>query len=572
MINIYYQILGISELNLEAKNFISRATSIIFIYIFSIMLTNTFLILHALSYLSIPQLGIVLAFQFAVQALTDYPTGAIGDWIGQRWLLFVAALSYGFGFILISQASDFIGILIAFILVAFAQSQESGTFISWLDNNYKIIAKEDEDRRIYSQFFGKFTMLFQIVTAISFIFGGLFVVFINRQFMFLFQGILLSIISFVLLFFIRDHKKIQRKKPDFRTYFQYLSGGVRTVTKNKTLRLLVLGLVISGIGFTIWSGLILFPLYEGYSKSDSWTAILRSTIFILSAICTGIAGTISKRIHKLQKWLSLAVLSTDVLFFLGIYIMLVINPVPTVFTLISLIIVVITFTIAFTPRYMADVLKPRFFIDVIPDHNRNAVYSLIPTLILIASTMAVPLGGILIETVGQELMILILAGNGFVGSILTAYAIYTHKIEEKIEKKAVELCCPVFPSKMTDTQIIIPLTLPCCWSFDPVTIYIWDQLIKTILRDNIITEEEKVLLEGIMFNVQTYGQVLEEALKDGTIDQAEQQSLHAAREKIWIEAHNLAIKADGLSEDIQNILKTLTRLLTHLDTKRIFRV
>jgi MFS family permease len=570
--NLYHQILGISELNFEAKKFITRASSIIFIYVFSIMLTNTFLILHALSYLSIPLLGIILAFQFAVQAIIDYPTGAIGDWIGQRWLLFVAALSYGFAFIFISQASDFFGILIAFILVAFAQSQESGTFISWLDNNYKIIATEDEDRRIYSQFFGKFTMLYQIITAISFIFGGLFVVFINRQVMFLFQGILLGIISFVLLFSIRDHKSIQRRKPDFKTYFQYLGGGVKTVTKNKTLRLMILGLVISGIGFTIWSGLILFPLYEGYGKSDSWIAILRSTIFILSAICTGIAGIISKRIHKLQKWLSLAVLSTDVLFFLGIYIMLVINPVPLAFTLISLIIVGFTFTIAFTPRYMADVLKPRFFLDVIPDQNRNAVYSLIPTLILIVSTIAVPLGGILIETVGRELMILILAGNGFVGSILTAYAIYTHKIEEKIEKEAVELCCPIFPSKMTDTQIIIPLTLPCCWSFDPVTRYIWNQLIETVLHDNIITEEEKVLLESIMFNVQTYGQVLEEALKDGTINQAKQRSLHVARNKIWIEAHNLAVRADGLSEDVQNILKTLTRLLTYLDTKRIFRV
>ncbi|MHA2376809.1 MAG: hypothetical protein ACXAB9_11630, partial [Candidatus Thorarchaeota archaeon] len=60
--------------------------------------------------------------------------------IGQRWVLFIAALSFGTGFILLSQAYDFLSILIAFIMIAFAQSQESGAFMSWFDNNYKLYA------------------------------------------------------------------------------------------------------------------------------------------------------------------------------------------------------------------------------------------------------------------------------------------------------------------------------------------------------------------------------------------------------------------------------------------------
>ncbi|MFX1256201.1 MAG: MFS transporter, partial [Promethearchaeota archaeon] len=413
---MYHRVLGITDLNSAARRFISRAVSLIFIYVFIVMLTNTFLILYALEFLSLPQLGMVLAVQFAVQALSDYPTGAIGDWIGQRWVLFIAALSYGLGFIFVSQASDFISILIAFALIAFAQGQESGTFTSWFDNNYKMYVVEDKDRRIYSQFFGKYTMVCEIIIAASFILGGILITSISRQFMFMIQGVLLLFTSLAFLLFIRDHKAIKREKPDFKKYFQYLGGGVLSVAQNKTLRLMVLGLVISGAGFAVWSGLILFPLYAGYGKSDAWTAILRSTVFIFGAIGTGLAGTFSRQIHNLQKWLSLFILSTDVLFFLGMFIMLVVNPIPSAFTLISLIIVVLTFTIAFSPRYMADVLKPRFLLDVIPDQNRNAIYSLIPTLILLVSTFIVPLGGILIDTVGRESMILILAGNGLVGS------------------------------------------------------------------------------------------------------------------------------------------------------------
>ncbi|MHA1979207.1 MAG: hypothetical protein ACW98I_20060, partial [Candidatus Hodarchaeales archaeon] len=158
MYSLVPRILGISALNSEAKTFLSKAVSVTFIYTFVVMLTNTFLILFALEYLSLPELGILLALQAIIQAISDYPTGAVGDWIGQRWILFIAALSYGIGFILLSQASDLISISIPFLLIAFARSQESGAFISWLDNNYKYYVFEDDDKRIYSRFFGKYVM------------------------------------------------------------------------------------------------------------------------------------------------------------------------------------------------------------------------------------------------------------------------------------------------------------------------------------------------------------------------------------------------------------------------------
>ncbi|MHA2191149.1 MAG: MFS transporter, partial [Candidatus Thorarchaeota archaeon] len=403
---------GVRELNPRAKRFISKATSLMLVYVFAIMLTNTFLILHALDFVSLSELAVILAVQFAVQALADYPSGAIGDMIGQRWVLFIAALSFGTGFILLSQAYDFLSILIAFIMIAFAQSQESGAFMSWFDNNYKLYAVEDVDRRTYSQFYGRFTMFYGLVTAASFTLGGALMIFISRQFMFIIQGALVVLVSIMFLFFMRDHEALKRERKGFRRLFQFLRAGIASTSQSKTLRLMILGLVISGVGFTIWSGLILFPLYANYAKSDAGTAILRSIIFITGAIGAGLAGVISKRIHKLQRWLSFAVLITDATFFIGIYIMMAFNPVPLDFSLISNILVILTFAIAFSPRYLADVLKPRFYLDVIPDHSRNAVYSLIPTLILIASIPIVPVAGILIEAIGVETMVLILSVNG----------------------------------------------------------------------------------------------------------------------------------------------------------------
>ncbi|MFX1606988.1 MAG: MFS transporter [Promethearchaeota archaeon] len=572
MANLYHRALSIAELNPEAKQFISQATSLMLVYSFAVMLTNTFLILHALVFVTLTELSLILAVQFVIQAVMSYPAGAIGDWIGQRWILFMAALMYGIGFIVLSQSFNFLTVLISFIFIALAQSQEAGTYIAWFDNNYKLYTTEDKNRRVYSQFYGKFTMFREILTAMSFILGGIFLTFIGRQLMFIIQGILLLFVSGLLLRFMKDHKDLKRDTMNLRVYFRYLRGGMSTVAQNKTLRLMVLGLMISGAGWAIWGGLILFPLYASYAVTDAGTAILRSSIFMLGAICSGAAGVVSKRIGKLQKWLAVAILLTDILFFLGMYAMIVVNPAPSTFTLLPFVFVILTFTIAFGPRYIADVLKPRFYLDVIPDENRNAVYSLIPTLIMIVSIFAVPLGGILIEVVGQEATILILALNGLIGSSITAFAIFRHKVEKEISTETIDLCCPIFPSKMIDTQTIVPLTLPCCWSFDPITEYIWNQLRETALSDHLITKEEGELIDRIVLDVRAYGEVLKQALKDAKIDEKDQQSLIQARDRIWIEANNRAVQPSELSDDAKQILATLTDLLEFIDAKRMFQL
>ena len=125
---------------------------------------------------------------------------------------------------------------------------------------------------------------------------------------------------------------------------------------------------------------------------------------------------------------------------------------------------------------------------------------------------------------------------------------------------------------MADTQTIIPLSLPCCWSFDPVTEFIWRQLKETVLQDKIFDEEEIILVENIMFNVIGYGEVLESALKKGIIDKSQQEHLENARNRIWIEAHNIAVQNDGLSEEVQRIFTVLKRVLTQLKTESVFRM
>ncbi|MFX1543950.1 MAG: hypothetical protein ACFFCR_13165, partial [Promethearchaeota archaeon] len=172
---------------------------------------------------------------------------------------------------------------------------------------------------------------------------------------------------------------------------------------------------------------------------------------------------------------------------------------------------------------------------------------------------------------GLEATVLVLAMNGLVGSIITSMAIYRHRTVMEISAEAIEVCCPVFPSKIMDTQAIVPLSLPCCWSFDPITEYVWSQLRETALEDNVITEEEGNLIETIVLDVRAYGEALEKAIEDDKIEREEQVVLMQARERIWIEAHNKAMINGTLSSDAKQILMTLTNLLQYIDAKRMFK-
>ncbi|MFW9843945.1 MAG: hypothetical protein ACFFEV_05165, partial [Candidatus Thorarchaeota archaeon] len=46
--------------------------------------------------------GILVIVQMVVQTVFDYPTGVIGDWLGQRFILATAFLTYSIAFFLVS--------------------------------------------------------------------------------------------------------------------------------------------------------------------------------------------------------------------------------------------------------------------------------------------------------------------------------------------------------------------------------------------------------------------------------------------------------------------------------------
>ncbi|MFW9831861.1 MAG: hypothetical protein ACFFD8_08800, partial [Candidatus Thorarchaeota archaeon] len=119
--------------------------------------------------------GILASISMGVQLVLDYPTGGIGDWIGQRWVLLVAFAGYTLTFTLTAISPwfpSFWFFIIIYVIQAIASAFQSGAIAAWFDNNYRAAA-QDPERKAYSVAQGRMGMLFQISSTAVLIPGAI---------------------------------------------------------------------------------------------------------------------------------------------------------------------------------------------------------------------------------------------------------------------------------------------------------------------------------------------------------------------------------------------------------------
>ncbi|MFW9794387.1 MAG: MFS transporter, partial [Candidatus Thorarchaeota archaeon] len=176
--------------------------------------------------------GILVIIEMAVQTLFDYPTGVIGDWLGQRYILTTAFLTYAIAFYLVSlvtATSPFLLLILIYALMGFAGSQQSGAMGSWLDNNWRVSMPEDDERKEYGVFLGKIRMLLWLTNTLILIPGGILATIFGRPWVFQLQAILCVIISLLSLGLVRnlpETDELDQKRPTMDEYFSLLREGV----------------------------------------------------------------------------------------------------------------------------------------------------------------------------------------------------------------------------------------------------------------------------------------------------------------------------------------------------------
>ncbi|MHA2250065.1 MAG: ABC transporter ATP-binding protein [Candidatus Kariarchaeaceae archaeon] len=106
--------------------------------------------------------------------------------------------------------------------------------------------------------------------------------------------------------------------------------------------------------------------------------------------------------------------------------------------------------------------------------------------------------------------------------------------------------------------------IPSYWKIQELSKKEWGELIKLVLKDQVVTNDEYHLLVNILDNFQLYGSTLDAALEDNVIDDNERNELIKTREKLIIDATNIANHDKIISSDEQEILDRLLFIVQEL--------
>jgi MFS family permease len=390
--------------------------------------------------------GVLVVIQLVTQTLLDYPTGALGDHIGQRWVLASAMICFAAAFWLTSIAtpeSPFIIFLAIYVLFGVANSQESGTWWSWFDNNYRVSMPHDEDRKQYGVLMGRINVVFELVGTLVVIPGAWLALIFARTWVFQLQAILFVIMAIIILRLVKDFPEVEEARKEHKSragYSTVLVEGFRFLISDRFVLLSTLGAVIMAASGVLWYQLLLFPLYYTYLVTEVAVASFITIWFLTSIVAQERSGVWSRRFEPV-KWIPrfrllsffgfvefglLAALfyffpaPTDVSNTIQLLIPftdLIIIEMPAE-SIIPMVLLLLLFAFTNFTTYFANILTQRVMIDVIPNRIRNSMYSLQPTLVMMIAIPLVLAFGWIIPTYGFSVTFMLLSLIGLLAYLL----------------------------------------------------------------------------------------------------------------------------------------------------------
>lgn len=386
--------------------------------------------------------GILAAISMGAQIVLDYPTGGIGDWIGQRWILAASYATFSLVFALTAIGvlfPNFWFFIIVYILTAAAAALNSGALMAWFDNNYRVAAK-DPERKAYSKAQGRMGMVFQTAATVVLIPGAILAVIIAPTGVFLVQAGLCFILCIASVFVFRDSSEVieNRPKRSLRSYFSILKEGLLFSVSSRLVLFFLIGTVLISSTVLVWAEMILFLIYWEYlGQNIVAIAVFRTLLFGVGVLWIERAGIWTRNLDP-AKWIprSRALQTCGPLFYflfaaiyffmppLGIFI-----PFPFMYIQLATLIICLGFILTGVFSSFNNILNQRLLLDLIPDKVRNGIYSLIPTLTLI---FAVPQFILFVPVLIIYGPVVVLCGLGVVsiiGVIITKLGLQDAKVE-----------------------------------------------------------------------------------------------------------------------------------------------
>lgn len=417
--SFYNNFIGLKELPNDARSIVRNYSIIMILVNLAFSLTGTFSILYIIDAVGFKDAATLTAISLSVILLTDYPSGSLGDWIGQKVVVLIALSLFSLSFFLMSFATDFNDFVVVSILLGLGEAQASGALQTWLDNSYKAIDSSlDPERKNYGYSMSKIQALASLISGIAFVIGGYLATTYSREFAFQLQSVIILFTTILVLKLLSKPKfddniilksDLEQPENSNESFLSFLKGGIRFLFSSKRAFFFLMGMAVFQVIWSIWGALLLFPFYFGYTGDDSSTGMMRSAIFFAGVFIQIKLSNLTKKVEN-DKLAHFLIFQGIFLFGGGILLMRFI-PMNNSLNLfgIGFTFLLMGIAVSFTNPFIMTIIQ-REMVDLVPSENRNAVYSLIPT---IRSAIAIPLlpfvGG-LVETSGLEAGFMIMMG------------------------------------------------------------------------------------------------------------------------------------------------------------------
>jgi len=446
----YARVFGIERPTVEAVRLVKILSVLLPSFAASFQISTTFWMIYIAESLGngdyfagLTFVGILVVIQMAIQTALDYPTGALGDWIGQRYVISSALLCYAVAFYLSSMivadtpAPLWIYVTI-YALFGLGSSQESGAFNAWFDNNYRVAMPHDKDRKQYGVFQGRLGMVWQVSSTLVLLPGSWLAFLYGETWVFTLQAFFALFLALIVFRLVRDLPGVrdEDERPSLREYGALLKDGFKFLGSSRFVTLIIFGEVVMFSIGPVWWNLILFPLYFSFLVTMVAVSAFRTLVFVPQAFANERSGVLAKRFEP-KKWIP----RFRILQFMGVVFYLALAAIVHFFpgipagtdpSTVEFLTIVIPFTnlplieipvqtvipvaLLFTVFValnmfgaIAGILTQRVMIDVIPNRIRNSMYSLQPTLVMLMSMPLMLFYGWLIPLSGFTLPFLISA-------------------------------------------------------------------------------------------------------------------------------------------------------------------
>jgi MFS family permease len=267
----------------------SRNTKIYYItqFLYSLVFTIPIWIVYYQGRITIAEISLLVAIQYAAQLFLELPTGAFADLLGRKTSIAIGYFCWALFYLLVIFTSGFIPLLIATVIAGLAESLISGSLEALVYDSLK----QDGREHTFAKISAVDGIIFQFGLAIATFSGGFL-----YQFSWILPYVACAIANgaaFILaLFFIEP--KIDTEKFSLQNYLRQMTNGTKHAFETKKVALMsTFYVAVSAITWTNNLYFFDFMLVE-LGFSDQYRSVIGAIIRIVNVT---VLGTLLRNDH-----------------------------------------------------------------------------------------------------------------------------------------------------------------------------------------------------------------------------------------------------------------------------------